>query len=403
MQIVFVDTTLTTPPTGGGQTFLVSAAEAFAQRGFKVSVVTQKGADDSIIEALRKVHAEVIDNLWSVFDLPDTRAEKLANWVNNQNPSVYIVSISPDCGWLALPLLTLKTATVSIAHNDVAAFFAPVAHYHALLDCAVAVSAEIHRKLIADCGMPPERTRQIPYGIDPFSEAELSRRQKLRMSGGTLRIGYVGRIEQSQKRVMDFVPLVIELARRGVDFTIDFVGDGSERLLLEEQLRQQAPMVSVKFWGWMSSSEVRSRLAELDVFVLMSDFEGLPVALLESMGCGVAPVVSRIGSGNTEVVNDGENGFIVDPGDIDSFADRLQKLASDPNLLQSLATKAWETSMDYSIERMVERYLDLFAELTDLSFSRAHRRNAPHPYPVMESCVSPFPKWVRKLKLRFSQ
>src|SRR4051794_17252639 len=107
MQIVFVDTTLTTPPTGGAHTFLVSASRAFVQRGHRVSVITTKGPDSSIIEGLKNAQAEVIDDLWSATDLPDTRAEKLAQWVNSRNPDVYIVSASPDCGWLALPLLHL--------------------------------------------------------------------------------------------------------------------------------------------------------------------------------------------------------------------------------------------------------------------------------------------------------
>lgn len=400
MRIVFVDTTLTTPPTGGAHTFLVSAAKALGQRGHSVSVITAKGADYSMVESLRAAQAEVLDDLWSANDLPDTRAEKLANWVNDRNPSVYVISVSPDCGWLALPLLNLNIATVSISHNDCAAFYEPVAHYHSLLDCAVGVSAEIHRRLIADCGMPPERARQVPYGIEPFTESELDRRREHRPSGGPLRIGYVGRIEQPQKRVMDFVPLAIELRHRGIEFTIDFIGEGNDRVRLEEAMKQESPDVSVRFPGWLSSNEVRERFAELDLFVLMSEFEGLPVALLEAMGAGVAPVVSRIASGNTELISDGENGFVAEPGDIESFATRIESLARDSDLLKSIATNAWKTSLDYSVDRMADRYLDLFQHLTDPLFSRSHRQAAPNPYPMMESCVSPYPKWMRKLKLR---
>src|SRR5712691_7287643 len=208
MHIVFVDTTLTTPPTGGAQTFLVTLADALVKRARKVSVVTERGPDRSIVESLRQVGAEVIDDLGSAAELPEERAENLAGWINAHQPAVYVVSISPDIGWLALPLLHTDIATVSITHNDVVAFFEPVAHYRALIDCAVGVSEEIHRKLIADCGVPPERARHVPYGIDPLSPAEFaSLCATAPNESGPIRIGYVGRLEQPQKRVMDFVPL----------------------------------------------------------------------------------------------------------------------------------------------------------------------------------------------------
>jgi glycosyltransferase involved in cell wall biosynthesis len=402
MHIVFVDTTLTTPPTGGAQTFLVTLAEALARKSWKVSVVTEQGPERAIVESLRQVGAQVIENLWKPAQLPEERAADLAGWINARQPDVYVVSISPDAAWLALPLLRTTIATVSIAHNDVAAFFAPVAHYQALIDCAVGVSEEIHRKLMIDCGVPPERARHIPYGIHPLASDELaSRCETSPNQGGPLRIGYVGRLEQPQKRVMDFVPLAHELERREVEFELHVIGDGVDRARLEQEFKRQSPKAAVKFWGWLSPGEVKKRLLELDVFLLMSDCEGLPVALLEAMGHGLAPVVSRIASGNVQLVTDGENGFIAAPGDISAFADRLAILAHDDQLLRSIKSCAWQTSREYSVERMVERYVACFDHLTDAAFSRAHRTEAPHPYPVMQSCKSSYPIWMRKLKRRF--
>ena len=372
MHIVFVDTTLTTPPTGGAQTFLVTLAEALVRRTWKVSVITEQGPEPAIVESLRQVGAEVIENLWHPAKLPEERATNLAGWINARQPGVCVVSISPDAGWLALPLLRANIATVSIAHNDVAAFFDPVTHYRALIDCAVGVSEEIHRKLMIDCGVPAERARHIPYGIRPLAPDEFaSRRDTSSNHGGPIRIGYVGRLEQPQKRVMDFVPLACELERRGTEFELHLIGDGGDRGRLEQEFKRQAPNAPVKFWGWLSPGEVRERLSELDVFLLMSDCEGLPVALLEAMGHGLAPVVSNIASGNVQLVNNGRNGFIAATGDIAAFADRLAILAHDDQLLRSMKSGAWETSCEYSVERMVDRYVACFEQLTDAAFSRA--------------------------------
>ena len=266
----------------------------------------------------------------------------------------------------------------------------------------MSVSEEIHRKTIADCNVPPERARHIPYGIDHLRPDEIEARSAAPASGiKPIRIGYIGRLEQFQKRVMDFVPLACELSRRGVQFELHLVGEGNDRNLLEEEFQRQLPGAAVIFWGWLSPQEVRQRLLELDVYVLMSAFEGLPVALLEAMGHGVVPVVSRIASGSAQVVRDGENGYIVAIGDVATFADRLESLAHDKHLLRSLKAAAWETSREFSAERMVERYIATFQDFTATEFSREHRKAVPQPYPVMQSCKSPYPIWLRKLKRRF--
>jgi glycosyltransferase involved in cell wall biosynthesis len=402
MHIVFVDTTLTTPPTGGAQTFLVILCRGLIERGWKVSVVTEPGPERSIVEALLGVGAEIVEHLWHYSHLPEERAERLADWVNQHSPAAYVVSISPDVGWLTLPLLDSNIATLSIAHCDVSAFYEPVAHYCSLIDCAVSVSEEIHRKTISDCNVPPERARHIPYGIDHLRPDEIEARSAAPASGiKPIRLGYIGRLEQFQKRVMDFVPLACELRRRGVQFELHLVGEGNDRNLLDEEFQRQLPGAAVIFWGWLSPQQVRQRLLELDVYVLMSAFEGLPVALLEAMGHGVVPVVSRIASGSAQVVRDGENGYIVAIGDVATFADRIESLAHDKHLLRSMKTAAWETSREFSAERMVERYIATLQHFTAVDSLREHRKAVPRPYPVMQSCKSPYPTWLRKLKRRF--
>ena len=398
--IVFIDTTLTTPPTGGGQTFLVILTRHLIEQGWTVSLVTQPGPEQAIVEALRDIGTNVVDDLWSASDLPHERAQYVADWVHEHRPDVYVVSITPDVGWLALPSLDEDVATMSIAHCDVGAFYDPVAHYYAVIDCAVGVSEEISRRLIADCHMPEDRVRHIPYGIEALSQGEATKRlSSTATEGGPLQIGYIGRLAEYQKRVMDFVPLVSELERRGVDFEFHIIGDGEDRARLEQAFQGPHSSKNVTFWGWRSPEEVKQHLLKLDVYLLMSAFEGLPVALLEAMGYALAPVVSGIASGNAQVVRDGENGFVVPIADVSKFADRLETLARDRNLLRSLKAAAWETSREYSAERMVERYVDAFEHVTRPDFPREHRA-ITQPYPLMESCKSPYPIWLRKLKRR---
>src|SRR5438132_3405504 len=119
MHVCIVDTTLTTPPTGGAQTFLVELCRAFVHKGWRVTIVTQPGPERSVLASLSDVGAEVRDQIWHRAHLPEERGQALAAWVNSERPDAYVVSISPDVGWLALPLLEPSIPTISIAHNDV--------------------------------------------------------------------------------------------------------------------------------------------------------------------------------------------------------------------------------------------------------------------------------------------
>lgn len=397
MHAVFIDTTMTTPPTGGAHKFLLDLCAPMAARGWTLSFVAQPGPERGVVNALRAAGADVREHLWRATDLPEERAASLAAWVNSVRPDAYVISTSPDAGWLALPLLDASIPTVSVAHNDVGAYYEPLKHYGALVDCAVGVSEEIERRTVAECGVPPERARRIPYGVETLPEAEALARVEA-AGKGPLKIGYVGRVVVEQKRVLEMAPLAAELARRGVEFELHVVGDGPARGSLEEEMHRLGVGGRVKLWGWLAPAEVRRRLSELDVFLLMSDYEGLSVALLEAMGHALAPVVTDIRSGTGEVVRDGRSGFLVPVGDVQTFADRLERLAREPSLLASLKRGAWEASRPFTVERTADAYVECFEAARAFS-SRREAGVARRPgFPLMPSCRSRYPRWARKLK-----
>ena len=401
MHIVIVDTTLTTPPSGGDHTFLVNLCLRLVRKGYLTSVVTQPGPDQTLMKVLESGGVDVRAGLWRPHHLPEERARLLAEWVRKRDVDVYVISTSPDVGWLALPLLEPDIVTISVAHNDNNAYYDPLRHYHPFIDTAVAVSAEIQRKLVAG-GTPSERVRQIPYGVEPLSESEIEDRCiRPRDSVQPLKIVYVGRVVQEQKRVLEFVPLAANLKSRGVAFQLHIIGDGDEREQLSRTFAASDAAECIKFWGWQTTEVVKDLLRRMDVFLLMSDYEGLPVALLEAMGHGLAPVVSRTASGNAQLVTNEENGYLVDVGDIEGFTNRLERLASSPSILRKIQRAAWETSLEYDASTMVDRYLQCFEDAGAAGFSRDYRQRTGGSYPPMPSCVSRYPFWLRKIKYQF--
>jgi glycosyltransferase involved in cell wall biosynthesis len=396
MRFAVVDTTLTTPPTGGCQTFLEHLAPALKSRGHKVDVLTQPGPELAVADRLEKAGVRVLDAVWPRRFLPEERASCLADWSRRERIEAYIVSVSSDVGWLALPLLDRIVRTGAIVHADSLTFYAPLAYYEPFVDHAIGVSREACRNITRLCGIPARRALHIPYGVERLSDAQFAERLRASPGRRALEAAYVGRLVHSQKRILDLAPVVIELTRRHLPFRMHIIGSGEDAHRLRADLAAARVDHQVRWWGWLAPADVRLRLSQLDVIVLLSDTEGLPLVLLEAMGHGVVPVATRIPSGNTELVRDGENGYLAEVGDTKAFADRLEKLHREPRLLARLRRAAWLTSADYSVERMATSYEVCFT-------ADAARASRPAgAFPVMPSCRSRYPAWLRKVKWRLS-
>src|SRR5262249_24358432 len=117
-------------------------------------------------------------------------------------------------------------------------------------------------------------------------------------------------------------------------------------------------------------------LEKHDVFLLTSDFEGMPIALLDAMGRGCVPVVTDIPSGIPELVHDGINGYRVPVGNVAAFADRLAVLQRDSTLRKAMALGAHETVCrgGYRVEDMATNYLALFRRVMEGAAAGAFRR-----------------------------
>jgi glycogen synthase len=124
----------------------------------------------------------------------------------------------------------------------------------------------------------------------------------------------------------------------------------------------------------LSNRETMELMASHDVFVLPSEAEGLPLALLESMSAGLVPVVSDLPSGVREVVVPDETGFLCPIGDIDAFADAISTLDADREGLERLSRAARRiVSEGYDVRRQASRYEALYAEWSDLRRAKPRR------------------------------
>ena len=113
------------------------------------------------------------------------------------------------------------------------------------------------------------------------------------------------------------------LLKRGVHLELVLAGDGEMRRDIEELIRECGLGESVRITGWISGEQVLRELQAARALVLPSFAEGLPVVIMEAMALG-RPVISTFVAGIPELVQAGENGWLVPAGDVEALADAMQ-------------------------------------------------------------------------------
>ena len=157
----------------------------------------------------------------------------------------------------------------------------------------------------------------------------------------------------SVKRVDLFLQALARVARERPQASAIVVGDGPLLEDLKRQARDLGLADRVTFAG--HQADVESWLKQARVFVLTSDSEGLSLALMEGMLCGLPAVVSDVGD-LPELVEEGSNGFLVAERTPEAFADRMIALAGDPERLRSFSEAARQAALAYSLERTTGRW-----------------------------------------------
>lgn len=196
------------------------------------------------------------------------------------------------------------------------------------------------------------RIHVVPNGVDQeFLDAGLLPRQE---RTGAVRLLFVGRLGPT-KNVEGLLNVIADLPGS----TLDIVGDGPLRHRLERQAERLAAG-RVTFHGTVKRSSLVARYREADVFVLPSAYEGMPLALLEAMACGLPAVASDI-TGIRELIEPGVTGELVPVGDTRSLRSTLERLIADSGQRSTMGTAATEAARSYSWRSVAEACEKIYA------------------------------------------
>jgi glycosyltransferase involved in cell wall biosynthesis len=237
----------------------------------------------------------------------------------------------------------------------------------------IAVSPQVRDDLVALGVARRDRFVVIRLGIELDERVAGSRdgrvesRRYLGIPPDRFAVGWIGRMT-AVKRTDDVLVAFKRLRERGVDACLCMVGDGPDRAQLERRAHDLGIVKDTLFLGYQE--DVAPFYAAFDALVLPSSNEGTPVSAIEALAAGRPVVATRVG-GVPDVVQEGEDGFLVEPGATDELADRLAELAGDPALRERMGEAGRARVLPrYAVERLVDDIDRLYRSLLNAGAAR---------------------------------
>jgi glycosyltransferase involved in cell wall biosynthesis len=251
--------------------------------------------------------------------------------------------------------------------------------------------------LVDQEGCPPKRTHVIYNGVNlerwAAAKADPDLGRAFGIDPGAPVAGIVACLRPEKNHPL-FIRAAAKALQRVPEAHFLIVGDGPGREELVRLVTELGMTGRVHFTG--NRDDVPDMIALMDVLALTSVCEAFPMAILEAMASAKPVVATRVGA-IPEAVIDGQNGYLVPPGDVEALADRLAQVLADRALATRLGRQGLAlVSKRFSRERMVGGYERLFLGLAARKFRRPETKIHTQPSRV-EVCVAdapPSPAWT---------
>ena len=218
----------------------------------------------------------------------------------------------------------------------------------------VAISDLCLKSLVETYGLDRNSIPCIYNGID--TEKYRNPEKQIVPQVGKMTFVSVGRLSLPKN-----YPLLLRVAEKAhktwpdVEFII--LGDGELREAIEKQVAEQNSQEYIHLMG--NVNDVNHYLWKANAFLMTSDYEGLPLTVIEAMAAGL-PIISTKAGGVVDVGESGKNGILVNCGDEIGLTDAIGQLCASPDLCMSYSKKSKELAQKYSLKNMAKAYLQLY-------------------------------------------
>lgn len=349
---------------GGAENSAVSIASGLARRGYSVDMVVL-GEDGpfraSVDPAVRVVNLRVTRARYSIPNFVrylSRERPKVAISILLNGPLALAGILSGTARHVYLSERSLHSASMADATFGARASHILVRMLVARTAGMLSVSRASAEDLVKNAAVPEDKVR-VAYN-PVVSEAVAARGKEPPTHEWLLEksapvVLSVGRLETVKNHAGLIRALAaMESGERPVRLIV--LGEGSLRSELERLAAELGISSRVSLPGFVENPQ--ACMAHADVFVLNSDYEGLPGVLIHALAQGLTPVATDSPGGTSEILNDGEFGYLVPLGDVNALARAIEEALKNPLPPEKLRARAW----DFSEEASLDAYESLIRE-----------------------------------------
>ncbi|WP_323753753.1 glycosyltransferase family 4 protein [Marinobacter sp.] len=268
-----------------------------------------------------------------------------------------------DASVLCPPTMSLAGLKTVISRRDMG-FWYNKKYLHTLRLTGRFVSGAVcNSKAVAEItasseGIPGEKIKVIYNGYPAESMQKTVPDDEDKQSDPIV-IGVVANLRPI-KRIDDLIKAVGKLRKTGLRSSLNIVG-GGDQTPYAQLVGELGIQDAIQFLG--AQAEPEKYIKDFDIAVLCSETEGFSNAIIEYMRCGKPVVCTRTG-GNPEIIQDGENGYLVEVGDVSGLAEKLKTLIEQPELRERMGRKGAEkVTKKYNLNAMLDQHTALYETL----------------------------------------
>jgi glycosyltransferase involved in cell wall biosynthesis/SAM-dependent methyltransferase len=368
------------PLVGGAEQQASQLARKLIEKGLEIFIVTRRLNGTRRFEIINGVPVHRTFYKWHTLFFLSSAFSFLIRKRNDYDILHVHTMYSPALLACALKIILRKKVVVKVTRTGSGAlinrlFINPLDKWRfkfliRYVDCFIAVNREAKEALMK-MGLGGNKVTQIPNGVDEdlFKPASWKEKEYLKETCGVK--GYpiivsVGRLIK-RKRLDLLIDALPKIKENFPQVVLLVVGPGSEKGKLEQLAKRKGVFENTIFIGRCERERLLNLLKISDLFVLPSESEGIPNALLEAMAVGLPVIASKI-NGITDVISNEHDGLLFVPAEEKDLLEKVFTLLENEELRRKIGRKARETvEKRFSFEIIGQEYYDLYKKLTNLT------------------------------------
>ena len=283
------------------------------------------------------------------------RKKTMVNYIKNCDSDVIIATRDIFDEWLSLygKESTIKIGWEHNHHHGNIKYAKNIVRVNKNLDYLVLVSKSLKKYYEKELRKSKCRCVYIPNIVEEMPDKISSLTNKKLIS--------VGRLSH-EKGYIDLLKIFKMLCDKGYKWTLDIIGDGVEKDMLESYIKENSLEKLVTLHGFQNKDYINSLLHESSIYLMTSHTESFGIVLIEAMSHGVPCIAFNSAEGANELINSGENGYLIKNRNFDAYVKKVEDLINEKKERKRIGLAGLDSCKKYSSEVVSEQWIKLIGK-----------------------------------------